>query len=170
VLEPLTIWELLLRAGLAVLGGTAIGWDRERRDKAAGIRTIALVALGSAGVVLCAVELNASLPAQAQLAYDPLRVVSGVIGGIGFLGAGAILHARGRIHGMTTAATIWAAAGFGIACGLGLYRLAGVLLGMTLVTLIVLKALKGSMLPEHDLKPHGGHHEGDPQPPGSKPE
>lgn len=153
--EPLTIWELLLRAGLATLGGVAIGWDRERRDKAAGIRTMALVALGSAGVVLCAVELNASLPTQAQLAYDPLRVVSGVIGGIGFLGAGAILHARGRIQGMTTAATIWAAAGLGIACGLGLYRLAGVLLGLTLATLIALGALKGTVLPEHDLQVNG---------------
>ena len=147
--EPLTLAELLLRAGAAAAMGLCIGWNREKHNKAAGLRTMALVSLGSAGVVLASVEVTASLAAQ-DIRLDPLRVVSGVIGGIGFLGAGSIIQSRGMIRGMTTAATIWAAAGIGIACGLGLFRLAGVLFALVVIVLVALSWLKGTVLPEGD--------------------
>jgi putative Mg2+ transporter-C (MgtC) family protein len=147
--EPLTLTEILLRAGAAAGMGLCIGWNREKENKAAGLRTMALVSLGSAGVILASVEVTASLAAD-DVRLDPLRVVSGVIGGIGFLGAGSIIQSKGMIRGMTTAATIWAAAGIGIACGLGLFRLAGVLFALVATVLIALSWLKGSVLPEGD--------------------
>jgi putative Mg2+ transporter-C (MgtC) family protein len=148
MIEALTLTDLLLRAGLALGMGLAIGWDRERNNKAAGLRTMSLVTVGSAGMMMAAIELAAATPVEQQI--DPLRVMQGVIGGIGFLGAGSIIQSRGTIHGMTTAASIWTAAGLGIACGLGLFELAGVLFGMIAIVLIVLTFLKGKLLPEHN--------------------
>lgn len=145
--EPLTISDLLLRTGAAVAMGLCIGWDRERRQKAAGLRTMALVSLGAAGMMIAAWEV-AALSAEEDVRLDPLRVVSGVVGGIGFLGAGSIIQARGSVQGMTTAATIWAAAGIGLACGLGLFRLALVLFALILVLLVALPGVKGTVLPD----------------------
>jgi putative Mg2+ transporter-C (MgtC) family protein len=102
--------RLLLAAGLAGV----LGWDRERRGAPAGLRTHMLVGVGSALFML--------VPQQAGVSPDGLtRVAQGVVAGIGFLGAGAIMkmdHDRG-VHGLTTAASIWATAAIGIAAGLG---------------------------------------------------
>ncbi len=140
---------MLIRSGLALVMGLCIGWDREKKNKAAGLRTMALVSLGSAGVVLASVEITA-LVAVDDVRFDPLRVLSGIVGGIGFLGAGAILQSGGHVRGLTTAASIWVAASLGIACGFGLFTLAFVLLGMTLVVLVGVTVLKGEVLPEGD--------------------
>lgn len=145
--EPLTTWDILLRTGVALAMGLCIGWDRERRHKAAGLRTMALVSLGAAGVMLAAWEV-AALSAEEDVRLDPLRVISGVIGGIGFLGAGSIIQARGSVQGMTTAATIWASAGVGLACGLGMFRLAAVLFVLILLVLVALPGVKDAVLPE----------------------
>ena len=108
----------LLSIALAGLLGGLIGVDREARDKPAGIRTFAFVAMGSALFTL-----------GGELAYpdadSSARVVAQIVSGVGFLGAGTILHLRGEaVVGLTTAASIWAAAGVGITCGLGLYVMA----------------------------------------------
>lgn len=102
------------RMGEALLLGAAIGWDRERRDAEAGLRTHMLVALGAALFVLIPVELGMN---DEQIS----RVVQGLVSGIGFLGAGAVLkdQEEGRIHGLTTAASIWATAAVGLAAGMG---------------------------------------------------
>jgi putative Mg2+ transporter-C (MgtC) family protein len=124
----------VLRMAVALVLGAAIGWDRERRDSETGLRTHMLVALGAALFVL--------VPAQAGMSQDDLsRVVQGVVSGIGFLGAGAVLKmgSEGRIHGLTTAASIWATAAVGIAAGLG--REATALLA-TVFVLLVLTALR----------------------------
>ncbi len=144
MIEPLSLWEMLLRIALAMVMGLCIGWNREVHNKAAGLRTMTLVAMGAAGMVVAAVEVAAST----DNAHDPLRAVAGIIGGIGFLGAGSIIQSRGHVQGLTTAAAIWAAAGLGIACGLGLYDLAGVMFVMMIVVLVVLSAMKGEVLPE----------------------
>jgi putative Mg2+ transporter-C (MgtC) family protein len=149
MIEPLSLTEMLIRAGLALVMGLCIGWDREKKNKAAGLRTMALVSLGSAGVVLASVEITA-LVAVDDVRLDPLRVLSGIVGGIGFLGAGAIIQSGGHVRGLTTAASIWVAASLGITCGFGLFKLAFVLLGMTLVVLIGITLLKGEVLPEGD--------------------
>ncbi len=146
MIEPVSFWEMLLRIALAMVMGLCIGWNREKQNKAAGLRTMTLVSMGAAGMVVAAVEVAAAT----QNAHDPLRVVSGVIGGIGFLGAGSIIQSAGKVHGLTTAASIWASAGLGIACGLGLYELAVVMFAMLGVVLVVLSALKGEVLPEKD--------------------
>lgn len=113
-------WEYALRLVLAGLAGALIGWEREVRGKPAGLRTLMLVSLSSA-VYVAAAE-------QAALRHDEAvdagRLMSGIAQGIGFLGAGAILQARGEVRWLTTAASLWAAAALGLAIGLGLYFIA----------------------------------------------
>lgn len=150
--EPLTTGELVMRVGLALGMGLCIGWNRERHDKAAGLRTMSLVSAGAAGMMIAAVEVAAAVD-MGDSRIDPLRVAQGVIGGIGFLGAGTIIQSRGQVHGLTTAASIWTAAGVGIACGLGLLRLAVVLFVMIMVVLVALSFLKGKVLPEKHQGP-----------------
>ena len=122
------------RMGEALLLGAAIGWDRERRDAEAGLRTHMLVALGAALFVLVPMESGMN---DEQLS----RVVQGLVSGIGFLGAGAVLKDQdeGRIHGLTTAASIWATAAVGVAAGLGL---TGTALLATVFILLVLVWLR----------------------------
>lgn len=103
-----------VRMVVALVLGALIGWDREQRDAEAGLRTHMLVALGAALFVL--------VPAEAGMGSDELsRIIQGLVSGIGFLGAGAVLKRSsvGRIHGLTTAASIWATAAVGMAAGLG---------------------------------------------------
>jgi putative Mg2+ transporter-C (MgtC) family protein len=126
--------NVVLRLGLAIGFGAAIGYERQRRHKPAGMRTLMLVALGAAMFVLVIEEVLAS-------ATDPPRlpmlatVMAAVIGGIGFIGAGAIMRDSGRVGGVTTAAAIWVTAGIGIACGVGELALAVICGAATLLTL-----------------------------------
>ena len=99
-----TISEILLRLTVATLVGGALGVDRELRDKPAGLRTHALVALGASLVMVTTLGLTKGDSA------DPIsRAIQGIIAGVGFLGAGAIMRARDRdvVSGLTTAASIW---------------------------------------------------------------
>ena len=130
----MSISELVLRLCAAVAAGAAIGIEREIRDKAAGLRTHILVSLGAATFLLMSASFaEAQNPAAVPL--DPLRVVGGLIGGIGFLAAGVIIQQRGDVHGLTTAASLWMTAALGAAAGLGQFPL--VLLAVT-TTLLVL--------------------------------
>jgi putative Mg2+ transporter-C (MgtC) family protein len=105
---------VLLRLAAAVGVGALIGLDRELRRKPAGLRTLALVALGSAVFVLETID-----PAHGGYTDSSSRVIQGVVTGVGFLGAGAIMRSAGdeSVRGLTTAASIWLAAATGIACG-----------------------------------------------------
>ena len=137
------------RLGLAALLGFLVGLDREARGRALGLRTNMVVGVGACLFGILAVQIVAVWghgPGQVRL--DPTRVVEGIIGGIGFLGAGAILHARGEIRGATTGATIWAVGGVGLAVGLGFYATAigGALLVLFIVT--VLGIAERRLLPE----------------------
>lgn len=120
-------WIMLLRVVLAVAAGTAIGMERALRYKEAGIRTHALICGGAALFVLVS---------QYGFVgdYDVSRVASTIVSGIGFLGAGMILHKRVHIHGLTTAAGMWATAAIGMAMGTGMYALA---LGSTALLIVV---------------------------------
>ncbi len=108
-------WQVVGRLGLALLVGSALGINRNLRRKPAGIRTHALVSLSTALVTLIAFESTGHDAAATS------RVVQGLVTGIGFLGAGVIIHhdAEHRVEGLTTAATVWMTAIFGIACGVG---------------------------------------------------
>jgi putative Mg2+ transporter-C (MgtC) family protein len=106
-------WQMLLRLVIAVTLGGLVGYEREREGEPAGLRTHGMVCLGAA---LFTVVSLYGFGAGA----DPSRVASLVVSGIGFLGAGAILHDRASVHGLTTAASLWVTAAIGLAVGAGM--------------------------------------------------
>ena len=118
--------EVIIRLFVAVLAGGLIGWDRERLDKPAGIRTHMLVGLGACTFTLLGFEVSDHLAAREGDRFDPTRVLQGVVGGIGFLGAGTIIQTRGHVSGITTAASIWVSGALGAAAGVGAYVLTAV--------------------------------------------
>lgn len=105
--------QMLLRLLLATGLGALVGYERERAGKPAGVRTHSMVSLGAA--LFTVVSLYGF-----DGVGDPGRVAAQIVVGIGFLGAGAILHARGNVHGLTTAATLWVTAAIGLAVGVGM--------------------------------------------------
>lgn len=111
----MAIGNFAIRLLASMLAGGFIGLERQRSNKSAGIRTNTLVALGSSLYVLVSVNL-ANLDGT-----DPSRIISQIITGIGFLGAGVILQHKGSIRGLTTAATVWCSAGLGVLGGLGMF-------------------------------------------------
>ena len=117
-----------------VLGGL-IGLERESHGKDAGFRTYAIVCLGSALIMILSTEIFEMYRDTAKV--DPSRIVAQVVSGIGFLGAGAIIRFPQGIKGLTTAAGIWTAAAIGMACGLGLYKLACFTTFLVLIILIL---------------------------------
>ena len=121
-------WLAIVLALTAVVCGAVVGMERERRDKPAGLRTLVLVCLGSASFTMTSHAFTTSTG-------DSGRVAAQIVTGIGFLGAGAILHGSGMVRGMTTAATIWAMAATGMVVGIG-YPAAG--LGLSLLVRAVL--------------------------------
>jgi putative Mg2+ transporter-C (MgtC) family protein len=123
--------ELMLQLVLATLLGGAIGLERELGGKPAGLRTNILICIGS--VLFTSLSLTIGGPAA-----DPSRVAAQIVTGVGFIGAGTILHARGAVVGLTSAATIWVVAAIGVALGSGLY-LEGI--GTTLAVIVVLQGL-----------------------------
>ena len=131
--------QIALRLGAAIGLSCLIGLDRELKDKPLGLRTHMLVALGSASFCLVVIELmHLEHPGPNARPIDAGRVLEGIIGGIGFLGAGAIIQGRQRVFGATTGAGIWVVGAIGMACGFGLY-LRAVL--VTLLALFVLSVL-----------------------------
>jgi len=124
--------ELCLRVGVAAILSAVVGYNRERQNQPAGLRTHMLVGIGSA--LFTCLSLFAFAPT------DPGRVAAQVVTGIGFLGAGTIIQGRGRnVRGMTTAAGIWTVAAIGMACGTGFYILA---IFAALLTYFVLDVLR----------------------------
>lgn len=148
-MEPGTIGpvDIAWRIAAAALGGFCLGIDRELRRKPLGLRTFMLVSIGSAAFVITAVELAHGLAAEVDgTSIDPTRVIQGVITGIGFLGAGAILQGRDRIIGATTGASIWVVGAIGVACGFGLYWHAAICAVAALFVLIVMSLVETKVL------------------------
>ncbi|MEL6886206.1 MAG: MgtC/SapB family protein [Pseudomonadota bacterium] len=110
----------------AVLAGGLLGLDREMRHRKVGVRTYMLVSLGAAGFSILTIELAAML-AESGIQSDPTRIVQGLIGAIGFLGAGAIIQGDDTVGGMATAASLWVAGAVGMASGLGFFVHAAVI-------------------------------------------
>jgi len=127
-----TLLDITLRLLLAAALGAGIGYQRERANKPAGLRTHILIALGSAlFTVISIFGFNGTV--------DPSRVAAGVVTGIGFIGAGVILRGvRGEhVVGLTTAASIWAVAAIGMAAGVGMYLIATVVTAIAVLVLMV---------------------------------
>ncbi|MDP3730995.1 MAG: MgtC/SapB family protein [bacterium] len=123
--------EIFFRILIAAALGAAIGFERERSRKSAGLRTNALVAMGAA--LLTVISLSFGGPGA-----DPSRIISNIIVGIGFIGGGAILREGGRVTGITTAATLWVVAAIGITVGMGFYREALFSVGVVYFILTIL--------------------------------
>ena len=126
-IETIGTGAIALRIGMAAILGMIVGFERKYAEKPAGARTMALIAAGAASFTLMGQVLAEQVTPNAGMQLDPTRIVSYIISGVGFLGAGAILHSKRGISGLTTASAIWASAGIGAASGLGLYRIAGAL-------------------------------------------
>ena len=120
-------WMLLLDLLLSVLLGFVIGYERKLRSKEAGIRTHTIVCFGAA---LMMVISKHAFDGSA----DSARVAAQIVSGVGFLGAGMIVYRQHEVHGLTTAAGVWATAGIGMACGADQYILAA---GATLILVFV---------------------------------
>jgi putative Mg2+ transporter-C (MgtC) family protein len=127
--------EAALRLVVATLAGMAIGLNRDIHNKPVGMRTLGLVSLGSALALLSATSFG-------QLQYDQdavSRVIQGLLTGVGFIGAGVVLHdkTRMKIHGLTTAATVWVAAVLGITAGMGAWVITIAGSAVTLFLLVI---------------------------------
>jgi putative Mg2+ transporter-C (MgtC) family protein len=119
--------EDILKLVLAVLMGGLIGAEREYRDKAAGFRTIIFICVGATLFTIFSLKLGGE--------SDPVRIAANIVSGVGFLGAGTILRDAGRVVGLTTASTIWLAAGVGMGIGGGYLLISAVATGVVLVVL-----------------------------------
>ena len=148
--------ELIARLGIALALGAAIGFEREIDRQPAGFRTHALVALGAAlFTIISAYGFSGS-------SVDPTRIAAQIVSGIGFLGAGTILHHRGSIRGLTTAASLWSAAAVGMAAGAGLLLMATVGTVLIVVVLALLEGVEGILrrvlrINERPLQLDGGN-------------
>jgi putative Mg2+ transporter-C (MgtC) family protein len=148
VLEnPFDSWciQAMSRLLIAALLGSLIGIEREIHGRDAGFRTQLLVALGSALAMVVSLHFARQFadanPGLQSLRIDPARMAYGVMGGIGFLGAGVIMRQETGVKGLTTAASLWCTAAVGLACGFGMYWVAGFATVLVVFTLMVLSRL-----------------------------
>ena len=132
--------EVVQRLLLAAVLSGLIGYERERKGRAAGLRTHILVGIGSALMMLTGLHLFEVF--QGRVDVDPTRIGAQVVSGIGFLGAGTIFRFKASIRGLTTAASLWTVAGVGLAAGSGFYLGAVLTTGIALVALFALTKLE----------------------------
>lgn len=134
----LTTIDILIRLVVAVFLGGLVGVERTLAGKTAGMRTYALVAMGSALFVLISQIVSAQFIDLTS--FDPLRMASQILVGIGFIGAGLVFHNSkdSTTSGLTSAAGLWVAAGIGMACGFSLYSIAVITAILTLLVFTVL--------------------------------
>lgn len=126
----------LVALGSAYLLAFPIGWNREREERSAGLRTFPLVAVATCGFIQASEGLTAGSPEAMA------RIVEGLITGMGFIGGGAILRLKDSVQGTATAASIWVTGAIGAACGLGVFDVALVLAVVAFLTLRVMQPLK----------------------------
>lgn len=148
--EPMSValWEASLRLIVAALVGGVVGFDRELRDKPAGLRTHMLISLAAGVFTLLALELHQQLArANEHSGSDPIRIIEAVTSGVAFLAAGAIIQSRGAVQGITTGANMWLAGALGVACGAGFYALAFVGTVLAVLILTLLRAVEARIDP-----------------------
>lgn len=142
--NPFNILPHLFAMAAAYLLALPVGWNREKEERSAGLRTFPLVAVAACGFVQAAESLTAGEPEAMA------RIIEGIITGMGFIGGGAILRLKDSVKGTATAASLWATGAMGTAAGLGSYDVAIVLSLITLLTLWVLSPLKTELIQEPD--------------------
>lgn len=143
--------QTVIRILVAAFLGGLIGVERERGNRAAGLRTHALVGAGSSLFMLVS-AFGFADSSGPDGSLDPSRVASQVVSGIGFLGGGAIIFQRDTVKGLTTAASIWVVAAIGLAAGGGMYLAAALTTGLALVILAGLKPLEQLFNPQKQTR------------------
>lgn len=142
----MTITDITIRLTLALVFSSIIGYERQRNKSAAGLRTHALVGIAATAFALIQSQIIADLNTVQMLnpdiaglvRSDPARLISQVVSGIGFLGAGTIIVTKRNISGLTTAASIWATSALGVSLGMGYYNIA---IGTFIVMFFIMKVL-----------------------------
>lgn len=152
------VWEIFGQLVLAVILGSLVGFEREIAKKTAGIRTFALVALGAA--LFSIISKYAFKEFWGVPGFDPSRIASQVVVGIGFLGAGLIIFKESRLQGLTTAAGLWVSAAIGMAVGFRLYPIAVFATVLTLAVLWILWAVEYYIVRKIPIRPHPKTEEG----------
>jgi putative Mg2+ transporter-C (MgtC) family protein len=152
--------DVVVRLALAALAGAVLGWERSSKAKPAGLRTHMLVTIGAAAFVLAGLQFDEEARKLGSNNDDLQKVIAGVIGGVGFLGAGSIIQSGGSVRGLTTAATIWLTAAIGVACGLGYHVLAVTTVVLAMLILLVLGVVERIWFPDDEA------HDGAPGKPG----
>lgn len=142
--NPFNIVPHIFAMAAAYLLALPVGWNREKEERSAGLRTFPLVAVAACGFVQAAESLTVGEPEAMA------RIVEGIITGMGFIGGGAILRLKDSVKGTATAASLWATGAMGTAVGLGSYDVAIVISLITLLTLWVLSPLKTELVQEPD--------------------
>ncbi len=140
----ITDWQIFFRLILAGILSGLVGFEREYHGRAAGLRTHILVCLGSTLVMLT--SLHMCDMSVGKFPSDPGRIAAGVVTGIGFLGAGTIMQFKASVRGLTTAASLWVAAGLGLAVGSGLYFAAILTTIITLVALLFFSRIEHALI------------------------
>jgi putative Mg2+ transporter-C (MgtC) family protein len=147
--------DTVLRLGAATAAGIAIGLNRDLQGKPMGMRTLALVSLGAAAVTLSALQIDVLGSNPDALSRVVQGVIQGIMAGISFIGAGAVLrdYKSRSVTGLTTAATVWVAAALGITCGLGAWVVAGLSTAIALFVLVAVGWLERlGVRPDDDQK------------------
>jgi putative Mg2+ transporter-C (MgtC) family protein len=146
--SPETQLDIVFRVVVALLIGAAVGIEREYRGHAAGVRTLAMVSVGSC--IFTSIGVFA-FPGHVT---DPTRIAAQVVTGVGFLGAGAIFRAEDGVKGLTTAATVWVVAALGMSVGFGLYLIATSAAVIVLIGLVLVRPLEIRFLrpPNHPMR------------------
>lgn len=153
IVSVLSYTEIFIGLLLSVLFGVLLGIERNIAGKMAGMRTYALVSLGSALFISTSRLVIDQYGLSAGL--DPLRVASQVVVGIGFIGAGLVFFRGHKLTGLTTAAGLWVSAGVGMACGFGLYSLALFATGLTLFIFTILWIIERDFVQAFQKKLNG---------------
>ena len=140
----LTDAQIIVRLILSFILSGFIGLERQLHRRTAGLRTHILVSLGSCLIMLTSLYVFDIYSSRVGL--DPARIAAGAITGIGFLGAGAIMRDRERVRGLTTAASLWVAAGLGLAVGCGFYLAAILTTVLTLIALFLFRRMEEKII------------------------
>ena len=147
---PLSV--IIMRLLIAMLCGAAIGFERERKNRAAGLRTHILVCLSSAIVAILTIEIAHHTAFQGQSArVDPLRLIEAITAGVAFLAAGMIVFSKGEVRGLTTGAGLWFSGAIGLSAGLGFWHISLVATALALVVLWLLQGL-GNLIAPNDAR------------------
>ncbi len=138
----ISVSSMLYRLAVALVCGGLLGYEREWREHAAGLRTHTLVAVGACLIMITSAYGLADVLSFNNVAFDPSRIAAQIVSGIGFLGAGVIIFRKDRVTGLTTAASVWVSAGVGMAAGGGLFLLAVIATAAILLVQTVIRSFE----------------------------